>query len=269
MDDYVTDESVGFEFDIIKNENTIAVLIPCMNMSDRFQETYKSLISQSYSNWHGFFINSGKSTEDLKRVIDEMNNKYGNKLKFFQHYGKGYCGEMFEGIYNYVQDYNYFVIFTADDYWLSYKLEYQMKIAKEKDKCIFISGGFARINSQQFRDDIMICDIPNQVSINPLTIKKRCHGQHASTFFFDRECLMRKEPENGFCNLKYNLSWDWEFLIECYRAGIPMYQTGPILSYYTVDLSLTNNMSKAERHKYNEQNMRCNEYEFVGKEVKK
>lgn len=66
----------------------ISIIIPIHNQADKIGLCLQSILNQTYKDWELIVVNDG-STDDIKEVINNWQNKFGKKLQFFSKQNEG------------------------------------------------------------------------------------------------------------------------------------------------------------------------------------
>jgi len=105
-----------------KGFSSVDVILPNYNKGKFLEESIKSVIDQTYKNWHLYIIDDC-STDNSKEIIDNFSNlKNVTVIKLYKNKGPAFCR-------NYamrISKSKYICFIDSDDSWLSNKLEKQI-----------------------------------------------------------------------------------------------------------------------------------------------
>lgn len=106
----------------------VSVLMPCFNSEKFIDESIKSVLDQTYTNWELLICDDG--SDDNSKSIIESYQEVDSRIRLIpNHYSKGASGarnsclEMAKG--------RYIAFLDSDDIWLPKKLEKQLNFMKE------------------------------------------------------------------------------------------------------------------------------------------
>ena len=111
-----------------EKEPLISIIMNCFNGESYIEESIKSIIAQTYSNWELIFWDN-KSTDKSSEILDKFKDK---RLKYF-------CADQHTTLYKarnlaIQKTQGEFITFLdTDDWWQSNKLELQLKLFKNKE----------------------------------------------------------------------------------------------------------------------------------------
>jgi glycosyltransferase involved in cell wall biosynthesis len=142
----------------------ISILIPIYNGIEFFEESFTSVINQTYKNWELLIGINGRYNDNtyldkVNLIIDKYNNKnnYSFDITVFNFDFKGKSNTLNTLVKH--AKYNFIALLDVDDIWFHNKLEIQSKFLKSYDvigtKCEY----FGNIN--KFQPDIPTGDISN------------------------------------------------------------------------------------------------------------
>jgi glycosyltransferase involved in cell wall biosynthesis len=66
----------------------ISIIIPVHNQANKINSCLQSILNQSYKDWELIVVNDG-STDNIKKIISDWQNKFGEKLQFFSKQNEG------------------------------------------------------------------------------------------------------------------------------------------------------------------------------------
>ena len=123
----------------------ISVLTPTYNDSKSIEETLKSLINQTYTNWESIIIDDG-STDDTKTIIENFKNKYdkNNKINYIYQDNADQLNAILNGLSKASGDYIF--VLHSDDLLPSNDFFENIIASIEKYNCDAIIGHLQIIN---------------------------------------------------------------------------------------------------------------------------
>ncbi len=128
-----------------KEKDLVSVVIPFFNEKDYFDDCINSVLSQTYQNLEIIIVNDGSDHKYVEKLT-LLREKYPHKIKLFHKNNEGVSSARNLGIKEATGKYISFL--DADDYWLSNKIEHQIKIMQEKN-LNFIHGSYYIIDEQE------------------------------------------------------------------------------------------------------------------------
>lgn len=125
----------------------VSVVIPSYNRANCIERAIDSVFQQKVENLEVILIDDG-STDNTREIIQ---NKYGDKVRYFYQENQGISGARNTGIKNARGDYIAFL--DSDDYWCPDKLEKQMSLAEEHPEYGLLASCCASIRTDgSFRE---------------------------------------------------------------------------------------------------------------------
>ena len=122
----------------------VSIVTPCYNASKFIEETIKSVISQSYDNWEMLIVDDC-STDNSVEVINRY-VKRDNRVKLYTTHVPSGSPSLPRNIAIEKARGAFIAFLDADDLWLPYKLERQVKFAVEN------SAAFVYSNTRTFKN---------------------------------------------------------------------------------------------------------------------
>ena len=119
-------------------EDLVSVIIPFYNEKYYFEDCLNSVLNQTYSNLEIIIVNDG-SDDIYYNILNNFEHKYKGKIKIFHKENGGVSSARNLGIEK--ANGNYIAFIDADDSWLPFKIEHQLKIMK-KNNYNFIHGSY-------------------------------------------------------------------------------------------------------------------------------
>ena len=115
-------------------DDLVSVIIPFYNEKFYFDECIQSVLDQSYKNIEIIIINDGSKSEFLQ-ILENVKNKNPDKIFLYHKENGGVSSARNLGIQKAKGKYISFI--DSDDIWLPNKIEYQIKILKEKKNKVY------------------------------------------------------------------------------------------------------------------------------------
>lgn len=122
----------------------ISIITPCYNCENFIEETIKSVINQTYSNWE-LLIQDDCSTDKSYEIAIDYSNKDSrikvekNKMNLGESSNRNSAIKRSRG--------EYLAFLDSDDLWLPHKLEHQLKFMQEND-CDFSFTRYEHIDEE-------------------------------------------------------------------------------------------------------------------------
>ena len=113
----------------LEYKDLVSVIIPFYNEEHYFDDCIHSVLNQTYQNIEIIIVNDG-SDKKFYEKLQALNQKYPNKINLVHKQNGGVSSARNLGIQKATGKYISFL--DADDSWLPDKIEYQIKIIKEK-----------------------------------------------------------------------------------------------------------------------------------------
>ena len=129
----------------ILEQDLVSVIIPFYNEEDYFDDCIDSVLNQTYQNLEIIIVNDG-SEKKFYEKLNVLQQKYPNKINLFHKKNGGVSSARNLGIQKATGKYISFL--DADDSWLPDKIEYQIKIIKEKN-LNFLHGSYYVIDENE------------------------------------------------------------------------------------------------------------------------
>ena len=130
---------------IPKPGELISVIIPFYNEENYFDECINSVLNQTYQNIEIIIVNDGSDQIYIDK-LEKIKFKYPEKIRVFNKKNEGVSSARNLGIEKSKGEYIAFL--DADDKWLPFKLEHQIKTIKDKN-LDFIHGSYFLINENE------------------------------------------------------------------------------------------------------------------------
>ena len=130
---------------IPKPGELISVIIPFYNEENYFDECINSVLNQTYQNIEIIIVNDGSDQIYIDK-LEKIKFKYPEKSRVFNKKNEGVSSARNLGIEKSKGEYIAFL--DADDKWLPFKLEHQIKTIKDKN-LDFIHGSYFLINENE------------------------------------------------------------------------------------------------------------------------
>lgn len=111
-------------------KNKISIITPAFNSENTILETYKSICSQSYSNWE-WLVTDDCSTDSTFEILIQMAKKDNRILCFKNETNSGAAVSRNNSLSNMSGDFICFI--DSDDFWLLGKLEKQFAFMEENN----------------------------------------------------------------------------------------------------------------------------------------
>lgn len=113
----------------------VSVIIPTYNREKYIKEAIESVLNQTYKYVEVIIIDDG-STDNTKKIIDEINKRNNNIIKYYYQENSGVARARNYGIE--VSTGDYIAFLDSDDFWDLDKLQKQMnKINMSKVECCY------------------------------------------------------------------------------------------------------------------------------------
>jgi glycosyltransferase involved in cell wall biosynthesis len=117
-----------------RKTNLVSVIIPAYNAAPFIEETIKSIIGQSYSNWEIIVVDDG-STDNTASICEQFNNE---KVKVMRQNNAGVAVARNNGLLSAKGD--YVVFFDADDLMSADFMAVRLQALVEDTKIGFVGG---------------------------------------------------------------------------------------------------------------------------------
>lgn len=186
--------------------NLVSLITVCYNSEKTIEDTIRSVISQSYTNWEHIIVDGGSKDRTIE-IIKSYENEYNGRLRLYQEPDKGIYDAMNKGI-NYANGVIVGII-NSDDWYAPTALErvVQSCLSCPGDEKI-ITGGLNRM-----RDGVVIYNqMHYEITLSGL--KKGMPLQHPAVF-------VTKAVYNrlGGFDLSFPHIADYDFIWRCYADG--------------------------------------------------
>lgn len=184
----------------------VSLITVCFNSAATIEDTVKSVISQTYTNWEHVIVDGG-STDRTIEIIKSHEAQYGGRLRLHQGLDKGIYDAMNKGIG--FANGQIIGIINSDDWYESDAVE---KIVQSYLSCTgdekVITGGLNRI-----RDGLIIyTQMHHEITLGGL--KKGMPLQHPAVFV-SKAVYQRI----GTFDLSFPHIADYDFIWRCYADG--------------------------------------------------
>lgn len=203
----------------MNNNELVSIIVPVFNAENFIEETIKTVLDQTYTNWELIFVNDC-STDKTEIIL----KKYMNDTRFRLINNNKNSGPALSRNYGIKEAKGRFICFLdSDDKWDKEKLEKQLNFMK-KNKCAF------SYHSYEFADENCIPTGKKVIAKRILKYKQALKNNIISTIttMFDTKLIDKKLIMMP--NIKYvedTATW-WKILRNNYVAyGIP-----DIFAYY-------------------------------------
>lgn len=107
----------------------VSIVVPVYNAEKYIQQTFNSVLNQSYDNWEIIFVNDG-SKDNTANLLDGFSNKYPNKVKVIHKLNSGVSDTRNVGM-NLAKG-KYIALLDADDFWLPENLSKKISLLKSE-----------------------------------------------------------------------------------------------------------------------------------------
>lgn len=214
--------------------NLISIITPTYNSSRFIEETIKSVLKQSYSNWEMIIVDDN-STDDTFEIV----SKYlSNKIKYFK-LGANSGAAITRNYAIKIASGNYLAFLDSDDLWDEFKLEKQLDFMI-KNNYHFTSTRFQRINENSEK----INWYSKYIKIRDYNkLLKRCPGN--STIMYNCDVLGKTYIEDI---KKRN---DYVMWLSVIKKSKYIYELAEILTSYRIrGTSLSNNKYKLVKYQW-------------------
>lgn len=108
----------------------VSIIIPVYNAEKYIQQTFDSVVQQSYNNWEVIFVNDG-SVDNTSSILDNISLKYPNKVKVIHKLNSGVSDTRNVGMNS--ANGKYIALLDADDFWLPHNLEKKIGVLEAGD----------------------------------------------------------------------------------------------------------------------------------------
>lgn len=187
----------------MENSILVSLITVCLNSTATIEDTIKSVIGQTYSNWEHIIIDGGSKDKTID-IIKSYERQYTGRLRIYQESDKGIYDAMNKGIT--LAKGEIIGIINSDDWYASDAVE---NVVKSYFSCSgaekIITGGLNRM-----RDDVIIYNqMHHEITFKGL--KKGMPLQHPAVF-------VTKAVYNrlGAFDLSFPHIADYDFIWRCY-----------------------------------------------------
>lgn len=237
--------------------NTVAILMPSLNMNDFFVRAYETVLAQTDTDWVVYamdaigeemeedVVHTGGHHQNLFPLVEQLNKKYGKRIVCYKQKKQGILGQALNELYEYaVQDgYVNFAFLAADDGWYPRKLEMQ-KIAynKNKDKHPFLL-------TTKVQRRFGALDLVDNYEL--IKLLHRAWESVYSSVYFTKDFIDKKKIASKGKFTSYDSPWclDWEFYAETQMAGLEIFRLNMVLTFYDFCNPKTNSLG-CKIHQY-------------------
>ncbi len=140
----------------MRNNHLVSIIMNCHNGEQYLEQSLKSIISQTYSNWELIFWDN-LSTDKSKDIVESFKDKrikYFSSEKFLKLYeARNQAVKKAKG--------NYISFLDTDDYWLKDKLEKQIYFKRKNEKYKVIYSNYYILNENNNRKRIRSNFLPS------------------------------------------------------------------------------------------------------------
>ncbi len=209
----------------------ISVIMPTYNRERTIERAIKSVLEQSYKNIE-FIIIDDKSTDNTCEIIEKINDDRIRLIRLEKNGGA--CKARNIGIMH--ANGTYIAFMDSDDEWLTDKLEYQIKLIKEKN-ADFIGGAMHYTNKN---GDKKIASYNSQY----VTYQKSLAHDvviGTATMFGKTQCFKDVKFDEKMPRFQ-----DWELTIRFTQKYIVFYDSRPVINVYWQADSITANWKAAQ-----------------------
>jgi len=190
----------------MQNDILVSIITVCYNSEATVEDTVKSVLSQSYTNWEHIIVDGG-STDRTVEIIKSYQKQYGERLRVYVGPDKGIYDAMNKGI-GYAKG-EVIGIINSDDWYepdaLSEVIEKYLKCG---DRMAIMSGGVNRINGG------VILYTQHFKHVSGSDFKRNLPLQHPGVFVSKSVY----ESLGGF-DLTFRVAADYDFLWRCYDSN--------------------------------------------------
>lgn len=219
------DEAIHSSWDCRANARNdgiplVSIIMNCFNGEEYLREAIDSIYKQSYQNWEIIFIDNCSTDSSA-----EIAKSYDERLKYFQTDKTIELGATRNVALKNVTG-KYVCFLDTDDFWLSNKLNAQVRLLEKNERCALCYGGVYFINEQgsqisklkpQKRAGFLIPSLLEKYDINMQTVMLRynkdyCFIDESKEFSPDFELFMRVACD-------YDVTAMDEYLVNCRRRS--------------------------------------------------
>lgn len=203
-------------------------IITCtFNRQDCLQTNIDSVISQNFNNYEHIFIDAN-STDSTVKIIKQYQNKYSDKVKFFQYPPKGIADAMNKGI-NHSSGKYLIHLHSDDSFYSSTILNSVFNFLKSTNFPDWIYGKAAFNNSVTNKTQI----IPYRSiyhHINHFLLLLTNYIPHQATF-------LNRDVFNKYGNFDdtYKCAMDYEYWLRLSKSKVRSAFMNEIICNYTID----------------------------------
>lgn len=210
--------------------NTVAVMMPLLDMVNIFPNYYQSLLDQTYDDWVLYVMDAKRSIEDVKGMVDRLNKGHGDRIVYYKQREDGLTGAALNELYEHIKDngHRYYAFFCGDDHWHPNKLQIQKSVIDCFGDLNLILSNWKWSNAQTFNHfgdwTMHTVSLPRDITIsnNPYMF---------ASFFFTQAVIDARMEVTGGKLTSYGATFhvDWEFLLETRVSNIPIRKCNEIL----------------------------------------
>jgi len=219
----------------------ISIIIPVYNSAKYINRALESIYNQTYKNFEVIIVNDG-STDKTLDIINK--NKNFNKIKIINQKNSGSTAARNKGAE--IANGDWLAFLDSDDYWLSNKLDEQLKLANENDfDAVFCNGYYAKDGKEigllhQKEKAIKLNGVINK------KVEKIFHSSSRYTISFPSCMLIKKKifSSLGCFNNELYHSGDYDIFLRAFCENYKIGYDNQPLWFYEVgnENSLTKNI---------------------------
>src|SRR5690554_1596493 len=132
----------------------ISVIIPLYNKQATIKRTIESVLSQTFQDYEIIVVNDG-STDRSVDVVDAIRS---DKIRVVHQANRGVSAARNRGILE--ARHNWLALLDGDDEWHVDFLSSVYRAIREDPECILYCSGYARVNPQGLRSNVLLKLIP-------------------------------------------------------------------------------------------------------------
>lgn len=201
--------------------NLISIIVPCYNQAIFLEETLKTVLCQSYSNWECIMVNDG-STDDTERIAKQFTEKDNRFIYLFQS-NKGLSNARNTGILNAQGE--FIQLLDSDDLLEKNKLETTLNLYHQNKDENIIYYSSMRYFEDGFSDDLKILGRDNFIA--HVELKEEDSSVSQKEVIRLRNPFVISAPlypvklfkAIGSFDESFSALEDWDFHIRCSVAG--------------------------------------------------
>ncbi|MDC1455991.1 glycosyltransferase [Flavobacteriaceae bacterium] len=198
----------------------ISVLLSAYNAQNHIEETIRSVLNQTFTNFEFIIIDDG-STDKTKEIIDKFNDV---RIKYFHFENAGLSKSLNRGLK--ISTGNYIARIDADDICYPERLEKQYKFMEENPSYV-VCGSYTDVISQDGEFIFTSSDVPlSDSEIRNIINKKNCF-YHPTTFYRREQAL----EIGGYYEPIKQYFEDYMFFFQLIKLGKAFNIAEPLIKY--------------------------------------